>query len=251
MVVLKSSSRGHLGSDLELDTVSKDLLWILDSSLIDIPALVLSVVTVPEDDMSSVNVFTSMDIKALSTIVSDVSALSSVPLDSLGVVTREWSESGSDIDLEALTSLVGKSVLSLVESSDGLGSLIEGEPLLLVIWVEVLDSESILVSTNVLSRVKSSVLIHSGSDLELDSGSQWLLWILNGFLVNPPSLVGTVMALVPDQVSVMVVMTTMDIKASISNISQVLSLSCEPSDSLNLFFLELSDGSSVEPVSPV
>lgn len=102
-----------------------------------------------------------------------------MPLDLLGVMTGVWSNHSSDVDVESLASLVCKCVASSAIGSDGLSSSVESEPLLLIIWVKVLNSESELVSTNVLVPEEGSSFSHSASDLELDSACQWLLWIFD------------------------------------------------------------------------
>jgi len=68
-----------------------------------------------------------------------------VPLDLDGVITGVWSDGSSNTDSVSGSLLVGKSVVSLLPGSDGLGSSVEGEPLFPVSWVVVSDSESVLV----------------------------------------------------------------------------------------------------------
>ena len=199
---VEGSVVAHLGSDLELSAIWKWLSSPVDVLLVDVPALVVAVVAVPEDNMSVVTVVSTMNIEALATVVSDVSSVSRVPLDSLSVVSSPWSHGGGNSDSEASSLLVGNHEASLVEGSDGLSSSVEGEPLLVLGWVVVSDSESELVSSDVLVVEEGSVVWHHRSDLELDTGSQWVLWIVNSSSVDPPSLVGVVVALVPDDVSV-------------------------------------------------
>ena len=159
----------HLGSDLESDSVVEWLSSPVDVLLIDVPALVETVVAVPEDNMSVVSVGSTVNIEAFATVVSDVSSLSRVPLDSLGVVTSPWSDGGSNSDSEALTLLVSNDHVSLVENSDGLSSSVEGEPLFVLGWVVVSDSKSVLTGSDVLVVEESSVVSHNGSDLEFDT----------------------------------------------------------------------------------
>ena len=64
-----------------------------------------------------------------------------------------------------------------------------------------LDSQSVLVSSDMLSPVESLVSDHSGSDLESETASDWLSWILPSSSVNNPSLVSAVVAFVPNTVS--------------------------------------------------
>lgn len=207
---------------------------------------------VVEDDMSIVRVGSSMDIEALATVVSNVLDLSRVPLDLLGVGSSVWSDNSSNVDLEALASLVGNSVLSLGEGSDGLSSGIEDPPLLVVVWIVVLDSESILVVSDVLSEVQGSLVgEHSRSDLELNSRSKWLNWVVNSLLVEVPSLVGSIVAVVPNGPSLVMVISTVDIEASSSNISDVLDASSVPSDLLEGFSLGWSHDRIVALDEPV
>ena len=60
------------------------------------------------------------------------------------------SDGSSDSDSESLSSLVGDGVVSLGPGSDGLGSPVEGPPLLVVQWVAGSDSKSELVASDVL-----------------------------------------------------------------------------------------------------
>lgn len=63
-----------------------------------------------------------MDIKALTTIISDVPSVSTIDSDLLEDLSSPWSDDSSSSNVEALTSLVGKCMASLEESSDGSGS---------------------------------------------------------------------------------------------------------------------------------
>lgn len=59
--------------------------------------------------------------------------------------------------------------------SDGLGSVVESPPLLLVVHVVVLDVKSVLTSSDVsIGPNNRSVGSESGSDLEVESISQWV-----------------------------------------------------------------------------
>jgi len=117
-------------------------------------------------------------------------------------LTSVWSRDCWSVDVVTLTGLVGKSISSSVERSDGLGSPVECPPLSSVIWVGVLDSESELVSTDVLSVEEGSVGWHQTLDLELDSISEWISWEVRSSWVEPPSLVSAVVAFVPNNISV-------------------------------------------------
>jgi len=118
-------------------------------------------------------------------------------------VTVEWSDTSILVVFESDTLSDSKSMSSSVEGSDGLCSSVEGEPLSLVIWVVVLDLEIVLTSTEVSAVEDRSVFSHSGSNLEFDSGGKWLLSEFNTLSVDRPSLVSTVVALVPVDMSSM------------------------------------------------
>lgn len=131
--------------------------------------MVSTVVAFVVDHVSSVSVRITVNIKAESSIVSNVRAGSVVPSDSVVVSALVWSHVNSDICSEVVTDLVSNAVSSSVVLSDGLGSSVEGEPLLSVGWIVILDSDSILVTSNMLGLNNSSVSVHSGFDLESDS----------------------------------------------------------------------------------
>jgi len=129
-------------------------------SLIEEPSSVSSVDTVNVSNVSSM-IVRSIDLEALETIVSDVSVSSSVILDSLSVVSSILSGDNILVDSESISSSVGKDVSSSVELSDSLGSTIEYPPLLSVIWVMVLESQVVLMSTHMLTSVEGSTPVHS------------------------------------------------------------------------------------------
>jgi hypothetical protein len=116
----------------------------------------------------------------------------------------------------------------------------------------VLDSESVLVSTNMLVPEESSLGSHSRSDLESSSVLEWLSWPLNGSLIDPPSLVETIVAFVEDGVHVVGVSVSIDIKAESSVVLDVLVMSIVPSDLIEVLSSVWSDdgsGSTVEVAS--
>lgn len=129
--------------------------------LVKFPALVGSVVTVPEGQVSVVSVLSTVDIEALSSVVLEVSSVSSVPSDFIGVISLECSDDSSNSNSETLSSLVGESEVSLGGSSDRVSSLVKNEPLLIVSWVVVSNSESVLFSSDVFSMEDSSSSWHS------------------------------------------------------------------------------------------
>ena len=187
-------------------------LWLWNSGVNE-PGLVETVVAVPEDNMSSVSVHSTVDIEALLTVVSDVSESSSVEGGSLVDFVLPWSDSGGNSDSESVSSLVGNDEASAGPGSDGSGSLVEDEPLSVVLWLVVSDSESVLASTDVLLPVQGSEGAHSGLDLESNTIWKWLLWIGVGSLVNIPGLVQTVVAVPHDGVSQVFVDSSVNIEA--------------------------------------
>jgi len=169
-----------------------------------------------------------------------------------GEVTVELSENSPLVVSESNVFFNSKDVTSLVVGSDGLSSSVEGEPLLLVIWVVILDFKIVLTSTVVVGLVDSSVFSHSGSDLESNSRGKWLLGVGDSLSVSVPSLVGAIVALEPVNMSSMGVGVTMNIEASDSNISDVSLVSREPSDLLEVVLSGMwSHNSSVVMVEPV
>jgi len=245
LVPEQSLSSSHLGSELESDTVTEWLFWVLDASLINEPGLVLTVMAVPEDNMSVVSVRSTMNVKTFLSVVSDVSVSTVVPSDSLEVLVGVLSDSGSDSNSELVTSLVGDDVASSSPSSDSLGSRIEGPPLLVVLWVVISDSESVLVSSNMLVPEEGSVRGHSRLDLELNTITKWVWWVSVTDSINVPSLVGTIVALPPDNVSVVRVVSTMNIKALVVSVSNVSSATSEESHLLSVMSSPVSGNSSV------
>ena len=67
------------------------MLWIVDSSSVDVPSLVRTVVALPPDDVSVVGVGSSVNIEASVSKISDSSGLSSEPSDLLEKLVLEWS----------------------------------------------------------------------------------------------------------------------------------------------------------------
>ena len=94
-----------------------------------------------------------------------------------------------------------------------------------VTWVVVLDSESVLVSTNVLVPEEGSLGVHSSLDLELDTISQWVSSEVEWSSVNEPGLVGAVVAFPPDDLVVVSVSSTLDVEAHTGQGSEVSSAS--------------------------
>lgn len=166
-----------------------------------------------------------MNIKALVNSVSDVSSWSSIEAYSLVAVFAEWS-SNSVISISSEVTISDSKIdrnssVSVRVGSDGSGSPVKGPPLSVVSWVIVLDSQSVLVRTDVFVPEKSSIRGHSCFDLELDTIPQWISWNVVWFLIKVPSLVSTIMASPVDNPSVIVVVATVNIKAVSGWISEV------------------------------
>ena len=151
LMVENSSVLWESRLDLEFDTVSQWVTWEVWLLLVDVPLLVSSVVAVVEDNVHVVSVLRSVDIKASSRDISDVSVSSWVESELLGSKTGESLGSGGNVSSESSVELMTKSVGSLVELSDGSGSVVHSPPLSLIPWGVVLDSGSVLVGSNVLS----------------------------------------------------------------------------------------------------
>lgn len=105
--------------------------------------------------------------------------------------------------------------------------MVKDPPLSHIVWIVILDSQSVLMMTNVLMPEESSSALHLGLELEFDSVVEWISWEMNSSSVNPPSLVSAVMAAVPDGNSMVGVMGTMNVKAVSSSVSDVSSASWE------------------------
>lgn len=209
------SSLGHSRSDLELHTVGDWRSLVFNNNLEvnsdEGPALVGSVVAVPEDDASILSVATTVDIEALATVVSDVSLGTSVDSDSLVDLVSPLSDDSRVSDVELLAGSVGDGEFLVRSSSDGSGSGVEHEPELLVkllvvlqdLDVELVDSQSELVSTDVFVPEQEPARFHVGLDVEHDIVGQWLMvsW-LTGDGVDSPAHVDKVVAIPPDDRSV-------------------------------------------------
>jgi len=133
------------------------------------------------------------------------------------------SDIGSNSTIESLVDLVRDDLPSVSPGSDGVGSRVKNEPLLVITSVSVSDSKSVLVGTNVLSPVDSSVVLHSCLDLELLAVSKWVSWESDTLGIESPSLVLTIVAVHPATVIVVSVPSAVDIKAFASCVSDVSS----------------------------
>lgn len=132
---------------MEFNTTVQWLSWVVDSLEVNNPALVGAVVASVPMNVSVVRVRVAMDIEASDTNISDVSSASVEPSHHLTmVVVSVWSNNGINIVLMVVVvTLSDRDDHSSVGSrSDSLGSPVEYPPLLIVVWVVVSDSESVL-----------------------------------------------------------------------------------------------------------
>jgi hypothetical protein len=97
---------------------------------------------------------------------------------------------------------------------------------------------------------QDSARFHVGSDVELNSIGEWLLvgsLASNG--VDSPALVGSVVAVPPDDMTVVLVDSTVDVEALASLVSDVLSVATVELDELGIISSnELSDNSMLADV---
>lgn len=149
-----SSNQGsvsrHSRLDLESHTIVFWISWEVNSVEVNGPGLIETVVAIPEDKVSVVMVMTSVNIKTLSWDVSEISVWSTVVGKSLESFTLPDSDDSSSVSQESLTSLVRDGVVSSVVGSDCNSSSVEDPPLSWVPWFTVVNSESELISTDVL-----------------------------------------------------------------------------------------------------
>jgi len=123
------------------------LRWVVVALSVNEPSLVQTVVALVPVDMSSVSVGVSMNIEASAGDISDVSSGSIEPSDLLKHGALVLSDNSCVVEVVPVVSseLDGDNSVGVGSRSDSLGSPVENEPLLVVIWVVVLDSESVLV----------------------------------------------------------------------------------------------------------
>ena len=88
----------------------------------DLPSLVGTVVAVPEDNMTTIVIVTSVNVQTLTSVISDVSSRSSIDSDSLVDLRSPDSNNSSLTNVESLTSLVTENKVSSIPGSDGSGS---------------------------------------------------------------------------------------------------------------------------------
>ena len=151
LVWIEHSSAGHLRSDHESVSVSDWepsilCLMVLNLDHLDLrdgPSLVVSIVAFVEGNWLIVLVSSLPDVEAEALIVSDVSLTSRVEVEDLLLLTFPLSDDHSSVLGKAMSVLVGNDEVSVDSRSHGLGSGIEDPPCSLVLWVWVLNSESV------------------------------------------------------------------------------------------------------------
>jgi len=159
-----------------------------------------------------------------------LNVLVSVEEGSLPDGVSEWSNNTS-VWLPSSGSIsVGDSVCSSVSCSDGSSSSIEDPPLSKVPWLMPSDSELVGAVANVSSpvEVESSAWSHLGSELEQSAIWKWWVLVLNNNLEvrsldDSPTLVCSVVAVPEDNMTSVVIVTSMDVQALTSIISDVSS----------------------------
>jgi len=105
---------------------------------------------------------------------------------------------------------------SVHNRSDGSATFVKDPPLFIIEWLMILDSHSVLVSSDMFVPEESLAACHSASNLESNSIGKWLLgpWSLN--LVDIPGFTHMITSAVPEDYMSMVmiiVWTSMDFKA--------------------------------------
>jgi hypothetical protein len=229
----ESSVGLKLRLDLEFTAISDWVSVESDSLGVKFPLLGLGVLAWVESQLVVVGISVSKWSQAEATNIHKRSSVSSLNVSNLLVCrlssTLVWSHDNDAFSLHEVIQLVRKSVVFLHERSNGSGSSVEGEPLVVVSWLVVLESESVLVMTNVLFHDDRSLGTHLGSDLESLSVFIWLFSSDGTVLVDSISQVFVV--------RVAVVETHVDspclavrVEASSGIVLEVLGRSIVPSD---------------------
>lgn len=138
---------------------------------------------------------------ASSSEVSDVATLV-VPSHFAVLVVNVTSHDSVAISV-FITEIVRDRLSSVVEPSGGVSSLVMGEPLALVLWVEGHTSEVFHSSSGVLHDANGETTLHLVSDSEPDSVGSWPSWDVITLSVNIPTLVLSIVASPEDNVSSM------------------------------------------------
>lgn len=140
--------------------------------------------------------------------------------------------------------------------SDGLGSLVEHEDLVVVGWVVLLHSQSVLVGSDVLSHLNHQFGRHGRSELELNSIINWIVWNECLSSLDRPLLVGAPVAWPSADQLVVGVSVVSDVHALVGSVSDLASSSSFSNPSpLLVLVVELSGdqivaSANVESISP-
>lgn len=207
----------------------------MDSLGVDGPSLGWVVLVPPEVNSIVVRVSPALESKSEGTEVHNVLLL--VEEDSLSGAVSPWSDHTTTCSCQSGSVLFTDSIVSSVSNSDGFGSSVEDKELSPVPWGMVLDLEHELTVSSLMGRHEQSSSSMLRSELESKSISD--RWVLVGHdnserlsIDNFPSLVGTVVTVPEDQVAAIVVVSSVDIKALSSVVSDVSSVSSIDSESL-------------------
>lgn len=168
---------------MESSVVIDWLSWVSPSELIDLPSLVQSIVAVPEGNVSVVYISSSINIETFSIQGSDSSSWVVEPSHLLVNLISPDSGNSNLSNSVSISLSVRDGIVSSPERSNRSGSVVECPPLSSVIWVVVLDSKSVLVTSDVLTSEESSVVSHGRFDLEFNSVSQWISWNSDSFWI--------------------------------------------------------------------
>lgn len=208
----------HVVDDHELNTISDMESSPGPSFLGDIPVL-FSTIWCASKPLSVSTVITTWVTQAITSVRSDI-ASSILPVDLRFRVTSIL----SDNNVRGSSIISRDGPISVGNPSNRFGSGIICEMLAIVIWVKVHNSDVLLVMSSVSPNAKCETSsLKLGSDCECDTVTSWPFWSIDAISVDVPGLVETVMASIEDNMSSMVVVISMDIKASYTSISNVSS----------------------------
>jgi hypothetical protein len=123
--------------------------------------------------------------------------------------------------MESDALLVGDDLVSVSPGTDCVCSPVEYEPLLVVSWCVVSDSQSVLVTTNVFMPEDSSVMSHLGLELEPDSVIESLFRVLDAVSVEHEELTRLCGACREDKPVPVLVCLTLEHDALLSVVDQL------------------------------
>lgn len=152
-----SLSEGYT-SDLEFDSWSQWLFWVVESFSVNVPSL-LCITSTASIPLKMISVSVGSNMKASSSDISDSSSSSSVPSHLLKHFISVLSNNGSVAVISPVFTihLDRDNHSSIGSISDSSSSPVEDEPLFVVVWVEVLNSQSVLMGSNMFSYENCSV----------------------------------------------------------------------------------------------